>query len=118
MDDSEALRKRSAPFELKHQSKLFEPKEGVHDPVILFHKGRIVNSLDISNGFEKSLEVIPLVEERLRWHVATSPEISSAWNTFHREKRLGKAFSSPSLWPSREREKGLRRDLQQAGRAH
>jgi hypothetical protein len=47
------------------------PKDGVHDPVVFFHEGRIVDLLAVGNGFDKRLEVVPLMQKRLRRHVAT-----------------------------------------------
>src|SRR5690348_1828354 len=42
MNDAEAFRERSTAFELKLQSKPFEPKEAMHDPVVFFDKGWII----------------------------------------------------------------------------
>jgi hypothetical protein len=47
------------------------------------------------------------------WHVAALPETFSAWSICRREKLPARAFSGPSLWLFRKREKerknGLRR---------
>src|ERR1700686_3683755 len=51
------------------------------------------------------LEIVPLMQKGVRRHGATSPETFSAWSICRREKLPVKAFSGPSLWLFREREK-------------
>jgi transposase len=94
--DPKALGKRSAALELKRQAKLFEPKDGVHDPVVFFHESRIIDLLAVGNGLDQCLEIASLMQKRVR-HVATSPETFSVWSICRREKLPAKAFSGPSL---------------------
>src|SRR5713226_4211200 len=118
MNDPKALGKRTAAFKLKRQAKLFEPKDGVHDPVVLFHESRIIDLLAVGNSLDKCLEIASLMQKRVRRHVATSPETFSAWSICRREKLPVRAFSGPSLWLFREREKGQRPDPPQDHLVH
>jgi len=36
-------------------AKLFEPKDGVHDPVVIFHESRIIDFLVVGNGLNRAL---------------------------------------------------------------
>src|SRR5229473_4349571 len=110
MNNAKALGKRSAAFELKHQTDLLKPKDGMHDPVILFNESRIIDFLAVGNSLDKGLEIVPLVQKGLRRHVAASPETFSAWSICRREKLPVKAFAGPSPWLFLEREKGRRPD--------
>jgi hypothetical protein len=90
----------------------------VHDPLILFHEGGIVDLLAAGNGFDKRLEIAPLMQKRFKRHVAASAGTFSVWNTCRREKLPANVFAGPSLWFFRERETGRRPDHQQVGLIH
>jgi hypothetical protein len=100
------------------QAKLFKPKDGVHDPVVLFHEGRIIDLFAVGNGLDKCFEIVSLMQKRVRRHGATSPETLSAWSICRREKLPVKAFSGSSLWLFREREKERRPDPPQGRLVH
>src|SRR5580692_1413747 len=106
------------PLSSNVKAKLLEPKDGVHDPVVLFHESGLIDLLAISDGLDKRLEVASLMQKGVRRHVAASPETSSAWSICRREKPPVRAFSGSSLWPFREREKERRPDPPQGRLVH
>jgi hypothetical protein len=64
LNDPKPLGKRSAALELKRQAKLFEPKDGVHDPVVFLHESRIIDLLALCDGLDKCLEVASLMQKK------------------------------------------------------